>query len=150
MKKFKFILGFLVCTLTISLNVYADGPDWVMFDPAYPKDFIDAKSITSPEKGIVRFWERAGNRKEKNKKGKITFATYTLSETNCILKQYRDITCDMALEDQNTIEGAQARAEFLETTTKLQINPPTQWQSIEPNEHSYARYNFVCKGLGAK
>jgi hypothetical protein len=150
MKRFKIILGFFLYALTIASAVYADGPDWVMFDPDYPKDFIDAKSITSPEKGIVRFWERAGNRKEKNTNGEETFAQYTLSEINCILKQGRDITWDRALEDQNTVEGVQARAKFLGATVEQQKFYPTQWESIEPNKHNYARYNFVCKGMQTK
>jgi hypothetical protein len=137
---------FLIVISIVTLpSANAEGPRWVIFDSDYPRDFIDANSITAPEKGIVRFWERAGNRMEKNKTGEITFAQYTLCEINCILKQHREIKWDMALEDQTSGEAMEARAKFLKSTTELQNQYPTRWENIEPNKHSYARYDFVCK-----
>ncbi len=102
------------------------------------------------EKGIVRFWERAGNRVEWNNKGETVFASYTLSEINCLLKQDRRIRWEVALEDQNTIEGSRARYKFLDTITKSEMPFPTPWETIDPNKHSYARVDFVCKGSVSK
>jgi hypothetical protein len=142
--------SFFIISLLCSINLQAqEGANWVVFDSDYPKDFIDSNSITLPEKGIVRFWERAGNRIEIDKNGKVIYAQYTLREINCALKQERGIKWDCALEDQNTTEGLKARADHmkvvLEVEQKLQLKYPTEWQNIEPNKHSYARYNFVCK-----
>jgi hypothetical protein len=141
-----------IASLVCSINLNAqDEPKWVIFDPDYPQDFIDSNSITTPGKGIVRFWERAGERIQKDKNGKVYYAQYTLSEINCVLKQIRDIKWDCALEDQNTAEGMKARADHmkvvLEMKEKAQLNYPTKWESIEPSKHDYARYNFVYKCL---
>jgi hypothetical protein len=151
MEKLSTILIIIFTIFYPLINSYAEGPDWVVFDSDFPRDFIDANSITSPEKGIVRFWERAGNRIEKTMKGKITYATYILTEMNCNLKQMRIINEDMALEEQSPNHQAiKARARFLESRTKLQVNYPTPWESIEPNMHSYARLNYICKTLQTK
>jgi hypothetical protein len=136
--------------MTILANARSEGPQWVVFDSDYPLDFIDANSIVLVQKGVVRFWERAGNRTWINKKGEIEFAQYTLNEMDCIRKQERGISWDKALEDQNTIEGIAARAKFLKATVNFQRNYPTGWKSFEPNKHNYACYNFVCKGMESK
>jgi len=130
--------------------VQAQEPNWIIFDPGYPNDFIDSNSITASEEGIVRFWERAGNRTEKKQNGEITYAQYTLSEIDCRSKRHRDIRWDMALEDQNSTEGKKARATFLQSTANLQKKLPTPWENIEADKHSYALYGFACDGLRPK
>ena len=149
MKKFfNFIFPFLL--LGITENIQAQEPKWVSFDSAYPNDFIDVNSTAASEDGIIRFWERVGNRTEKRPNGEITYAQYTLIEIDCRSKQQREIRWDMALEDQNSVEGKKARATFLQSTAKLQQKLPTPWESIPPDRHNYARYDFVCSGLQPK
>jgi|SRR5208337_1673603 len=151
MKNLRFIPIFFIITLFVWINAFAqDGPKWIAFDPDYPKDYIDINSITKVDKGIVRFWERAGDRIQKNTDGKTTFAQYTLSEMNCTLKQIRGLRWEMALEDKNTIEGNKARAYFYKQTAQLQEKYPSTWETIEPDKHSYMRYNFVCKESQSK
>jgi hypothetical protein len=140
----------LLLFLGITENIQAQEPKWVIFDHDYPNDFIDVNSMTASEDGIIRFWERAGNRTEKKPNGEITYAQYTLSEIDCRSKQQRDITWEMALEDQNSVGGQKARTTFLQSTAKLQEKLPTPWESIEPDRHNYARYDFVCSGLQPK
>jgi hypothetical protein len=151
MKKLCFIPIFSIITLFVWINAYAqDGPKWIAFDPDYPKDYIDINSITKFDKGVVRFWERAGDRIQKNASGKTTFAQYTLREMNCTLKQIRNLKWKMALEDQNTKEGVKALADFLKQAAQIQANYPSPWETIEPDKHSYIRYNFVCKEFQSK
>jgi len=151
MIKFRISPIFFVVTLVICINAYAqDAPKWVAFDPDYPKDYIDVNSITPLNKGVVRFWGRAGDRTQKNADGKTTYAQYTLSEMNCTLKQRRDLRWEMALEDQNSIDGIKARSHFYKHTASTQDQYPSPWESIEPNKHSYMRYNFVCKECQSK
>lgn len=128
------------------MHAYAEGPKWEIFDLNYPLDYIDVLSITNQEKDIVRFWERAGGMSEEKSKNKV-YPQYTLEEINCRLRTQRTLRWDMALEDQKTSEGMEARAKFLESTSKLQNNYPSPWESLEPDKHSYARYDFVCKKL---
>ena len=150
-------LSLILCIsfLVITVDVYAEGPKWVVFDPEYSQDYIDVNSITYPEKGIVRFWERAGEKHYE--KGKVVYPQYSLIEMHCQLRTSRSLRWDMALEDQNTAQGVEARMKFIESMTKaLGYDPttperePTPWKSIEPNKHSYARYDFVCRGLQNK
>lgn len=150
MKRSFLTLTLLLLTLVITQNIQAQEPKWVIFDPDSPNDFIDANSMTVSEEGTVTFWERAGNRTEKKQNGEITYAQYTLSEIDCTLKRHRDIRWDMALEDQNTAGGKQARATFLRSTAELQKKLPTPWEPIESDRHNYARYDFVCSGLRVK
>jgi hypothetical protein len=150
MRLLKLSLMCLVFTMTILINAYSEGPQWVVFDADYPLDFIDANSVVLVAKRVVRFWERAGNRTWTTKKGETEFAQYTLNEMNCIKKQERGISWDKALEDQNTVDGMKARTNFLKSTENFQSNYLTRWESIEPNKHSYARYKFVCKGMESK
>jgi hypothetical protein len=54
----------------------------------------------------------------------------------------------LALEDQNTVAGMEARAKFLKVLAETPgARQPSAWESIEPNEHSYARRDFVCQLL---
>ena len=149
MKKFfNFVLPFLL--LGITENIQAQEPKWVIFDSAYPSDFIDVNSMKASGEGIISFWERTGNRTEKKQNGEITYAQYTLSEIDCRSKRHRDIRWDMALEDQNSVGGEKARGTFLQSTVKLQKKLPTPWERIEADRHSYALYDFVCNGLQPK
>jgi hypothetical protein len=150
MKKGVLNLILLFLFLAITENIQAQEPKWVIFDPDYPNDFIDAHSMAVSEGGIITFWERAGNRTEKKQNGEITYAQYTLNEIDCMSKRHRDIRWDMALEDQNTEGGEKARATFLQSTAKLQKKLPTSWEGIEPDRHNYAHYDFVCNGLQPK
>jgi hypothetical protein len=144
----KFIYtSFIVVLISLTfMNVaQAQEANWVIFDPAYPLDFIDVNSITSPTKGIIRFWERGGLHSSINKNGDTVFAMYSLTEINVKLKQIRTLKCEMALEDQATLQGIEAKAKFIQGSSEILKNYPTQWESLEPDKHSYARYNFVCK-----
>jgi hypothetical protein len=134
----------LVAGWIISGPAYSEEPTWKIFDQDYPHDYIDTASITSPEKGIMRFWERAGDQLEV-RNGKTIYPTYNLEEINCSLRTQRQLRWDMALEAQTTPEGMKARSKFLEETVKLQGNYPSTWESFEPNKHNYARHDFVCK-----
>jgi len=132
----------VVAASVIAHGAIAAEPTWQVFDTAYPEDFIDKTSITHPSKNIVRFWERAhAGRHVEN--GKVWFPSYTLTEINCAQRTSRDLKWDSALEDKSP-EGLAARAEFMKSTLPFQKNYPSDWQSIEPNKHSYARLDFVC------
>lgn len=120
----------------------AVGPKWEIFDPEYSHDFIDTSSFTYPEKGIVRFWERAGD-KPKKLHGKVFYPMYTLAEINCQSRTLRHLNWDVAVEDQNTPEGIAARAKFLQYLEFQNIGP-SPWERTKPEKHSYARYDFVC------
>jgi hypothetical protein len=121
----------------------ATGPQWVLFDPKMPQDFIDVTSITSPSADIVRFWERGGVRPARG--SAEGYPQYTLSEINCKQRTHRELQWDAALEDQDTPAGMAARAKFLKSLGDVAgtQEDPT-WESIEPNEHSCARLDFVC------
>ena len=150
MNTFFLNLILILLSLVITENIQAQEHKWVIFDPDHPDDFIDANSMEASEDGIVRFWEREGNRVEKTQNGEMAYAQYTLREIDCRSKRQRDIRWDMALEDQNSVGGKKARATFLRSTAKLQNKLPTPWKSIETDRHNYARYDFVCGGLVAK
>jgi len=120
----------------------AAEPKWEIFDPEYSHDFIDTSSFTYPEKGIARFWERAGD-KPKKLHGKVFYPMYTLAEINCQSRTLRHLNWDVAVEDQNTPEGIAARAKFLQYL-QFQNICPSPWERIKPEKHSYARYDFVC------
>lgn len=133
----------LAAAVFVARSVLATEASWQVFDPAFPEDFIDKTSITHPAKDIVRFWERAHAGRYVDR-GKVLFPNYTLTEINCAQRTSRALKWDSALEDQ-TPEGLAARAAFMNSTLPLQIKYPTEWESIEPNKHSYARFDFVCK-----
>jgi hypothetical protein len=135
-----------VASLFVSTIAAASAPQWVAFDEKWPEDFIDAASITSPAPNVVRFWERAGARPPTG--SKATYPQYTLTEINCKQRTTRDIRWDAALEDQNTVAGMEARAKFLKVLAETPgARQPSAWESIEPNENSYARRDFVCQLL---
>ena len=139
----------LVASLLVATLAVASAPQWVAFDEELPQDFIDAASITSPGANIVRFWERAGARPLPG--SKTSYPQYTLTEINCKQRTSRDIRWDAALEDQNTAAGMEARAKFLKVIVEtLGAHAPSSWESIEPNDHSYARRDFVCRVLDEK
>ena len=121
----------------------AVGPKWEIFDSEYSHDFIDTSSFTYPEKGIVRFWERAGD-KPKKLHGRVFYPMYTLTEINCQSRTLRHLNWDVAVEHQNTPEGIAARAKFRQYL-EFQNICPSPWESIEPGKHNYARYDFVCQ-----
>jgi hypothetical protein len=139
----------LVATLFVATLAAASAPQWIAFDQKWPHDFIDAASITSPAANIVRFWERAGARPLAG--SKAAYPQYALTEINCKQRTSRDIRWDVALED-HTVAGMEARAEFLTVLAEILAETPgargpSVWESIEPNEHSYARRDFVCQLL---
>jgi hypothetical protein len=134
----------LVASLFVATLTAASAPQWVAFDEKWPQDFIDAASITSPAANIVRFWERAGARPLPG--SKTPYPQYTLTEIDCRQRTSRDIRWDAALEDQNTAAGLEARAKFLKVIAETpSAHAPSPWESIEPNDHSYARRDFVCR-----
>jgi hypothetical protein len=134
----------LVASLFVATTAAASAPQWIAFDDKLPHDFIDAASITSPAPNIVRFWERAGTRPLAG--SKEPYPQYTLAEINCKQRTSRDIRWDAALEDQSTVAGMEARAKFLKVIARSAgAKTPSPWESIEPNEHSYARRDFVCQ-----
>lgn len=148
-------LIFLASSMFITSSGHAQEPKWVIFDPDYPHDYIDVTSISYPKKSIARFWEKAGEKHEQ--KGKIIYPQYNLMEINCQERTSRSLRWNMALGDQNSIQGREARMKFIESWTKaLGYDPtspkrePTPWRSIDSNKHSYARFDFVCKGLNDK
>ncbi len=138
----------LLLVLVITEDIQAQDPKWVIFDPDYPNDLIDANSLAASEDGIISFWERAGNRTKEKQNGEIPYAQYILREIDCPSKRHRDIRRGMALEDQNP-EGETARTTFPQSA-KLPEKLPTPWKGIEPDKHDYARYDFVCNGLQPK
>jgi hypothetical protein len=129
-------------------SAYADAPQWIAFDRAWPEDFIDSLSISSPSSGIVRFWERAGSRPQEAGHGK--YPQYTLIEINCAQRTRRDLRWDLGLEDPMVPEALAQRSKFLKAMAKFLKEYPTPWESIEPNAHSYALHDFVCRAAGAK
>jgi hypothetical protein len=133
----------VICASILASGTLAANPSWQVFDAAYPQDFIDALSKTFQSKGIVRFWERAGAGRYVQD-GNTKYPSYTLTEINCVKRIFRDLKWDYALEDQLTPEGIAARAKFMQSTLELQKGLPSAWDSIEPDKHSYARFNFVC------
>jgi hypothetical protein len=135
----------VLISLTSTNVIQAQEANWVIFDPAHPRDFIDVNSITSPAKGIVRFLERFGLHSSINEFGDTVFAMYELTEINAELKQIRSLKIDYALEDTATLKGIEARAKFIQKFSRTSNNYPTQWYSLDSGKHSYMRYNFVCK-----
>lgn len=140
----KILLALIISALStiISSNLYADGPNWVIFDHNTQTNYIDNNSITVIDNGIIRYWERIGDRV---KEGEDRVPTYTLFEINCTLKTFRIIQSNIALEDKNTAEGKEYRTKLSGLFSELNKGYPSAWESIEPNEHGYARYNYICK-----
>jgi len=75
--------------------------------------------------------------------GGIAYSMYTLVEINCQSRTIRHLHGDVAVEHQDTPEGIAAKAKFLQYLEFRDIWP-LPWESIEPDKHSYARYDFVC------
>ena len=130
--------------LTMLPQLLVAAPNWIMFDAAFPEDYIDMSSIVSSTENTKRFWERGGTGR-KVIGGRVMYPQYYLIEFNCKLKSARTLKWEYALEDHSP-EALGARAKFVGSTDKLHIKYPTDWESIEPTAHSYALFDFVCPG----
>jgi hypothetical protein len=107
MGKYQLVLCALT-SLTISWTAIAVPGQGVCFDPTYPEDFIDTRSIVHIDKSVVRFWERAGG--YPNGDGPdLKFPQYTMAamtEINCATHVSRDLRWEMALEAETNPAGS--------------------------------------------